>query len=251
VKNQSRLLKKWHLLSPYLDRRQRNLWAAAEAEAFGRGGGTLLSNITGISYNTILSGRHKLKRTDGAPAGALARVRRPGPARGVGVKDPGVEPALERILLSDEVAGDPMGRQRWVRSSVRNLSKQLTEQGHPIGHSTVALLLRKLGYSLQVNKKKQAGLEHPERDEQFKYIANIKASFLRNALRVISIDTKKKELIGNYRRDGKTWRREPIEVEDYFPSAQNVSQSRLASTIWRKILDTLRSEYPEIPLNLQ
>jgi hypothetical protein len=133
------------------------------------------------------------------------------------VKDPGIEPALERIL-SDEVAGDPMSRQRWVRSSVRNLSKQLKEQGHPIGHCAVARLLRKLGYSLQVNKKKQAGFEHPDRDEQFKYIAEMKASFLRNALPVISIDTKKKELIGNYKRDGKSWCREPMEVEDYFPS---------------------------------
>ncbi len=130
-------------------------------------------------------------------------------------KDPDIAPALER-MLSDEVAGDPMGRQKWVRSSIRNLSKKLKEQGHQAGHGTVARLLRKMGYSLQVNKKKQAGAQHPERDEQFRYIAALKAQFLREGLPVISIDTKKKELIGNYRREGKSWRRRPIETDSYF-----------------------------------
>jgi hypothetical protein len=131
------------------------------------------------------------------------------------VKYPDIEAALERIL-SGEVAGDPMGRQKWVRSSIRNISKDLKEQGYQIGHGAVARLLRKLGYSLQVNKKKQAGAQHPDRDEQFRYIAVLKAQFLAEALPVISIDTKKKELIGNYRREGKIWRREPIEVDSYF-----------------------------------
>jgi Rhodopirellula transposase DDE domain len=130
-------------------------------------------------------------------------------------KDPNIAPALDR-LLSDEVAGDPMGRQKWIRSSIRNLSKKLKEQGHQVGHGTVARLLRRMGYSLQVNKKKQAGAQHPERDEQFRYIAALKAQFLREGLPVISIDTKKKELIGNYRREGKTWRRKPIETESFF-----------------------------------
>jgi hypothetical protein len=133
----------------------------------------------------------------------------------VEVKDPNVIPALER-MLSDEVAGDPMGRQKWVRSSIRNLSKKLKEQGHQVGHGAVARLLRKMGYSLQVNKKKQAGAQHPDRDEQFRYIAALKAQFLREGLPVISIDTKKKELIGNYRREGTTWRRRPIETDSYF-----------------------------------
>jgi hypothetical protein len=133
------------------------------------------------------------------------------------VKDPNIEPALERIL-SDEVAGDPMGNQKWVRSSLRHLSKHLKEQGHQAGTGTVARLLRKMGYSLQVNKKKQAGSQHPDRDEQFRYIAAIKAQFLGEGLPVISIDTKKKELIGNYRREGKSWRRKPIEVDSYFAS---------------------------------
>jgi hypothetical protein len=119
-------------------------------------------------------------------------------------------------MLSDEEAGDPMSQQRWIRSSIRNLSKRLKEQGHQIGHGAVARLLRKLGYSLQVNKKKQAGSQHPDRDKQFRYISALKTEFLGSGLPVISIDTKKKELIGSYRREGKTWRRTPIEAESYF-----------------------------------
>jgi hypothetical protein len=132
-------------------------------------------------------------------------------------KDPEIESALQN-MLSEEIAGDPMGTQRWVRSSLRNLSKRLEEKGHQACTHTVARLLRKMGYSLQVAKKKQAGAQHPDRDQQFKYIATLKAQFLGDRLPVISIDTKKKELIGNYRRDGKGWRREPLEVDSYFAS---------------------------------
>jgi hypothetical protein len=133
------------------------------------------------------------------------------------VKDPDIEPALER-MLSDEIAGDPMTDQKWVRSSLRRLSTQLRQQGHAACTHTVARLLRKMGYSLQVNKRKQAGAQHPDRDEQFRYIASQRAQFLREGLPVISVDTKKKELIGNYRREGKSWRREPIEVDSHFAS---------------------------------
>jgi hypothetical protein len=217
VTNQSKILKRWRLLRPYLNRRQRSLWAAAEAEAFGYGGGVLLSRITGISPSAVTAGMRKLRLTNTATAGSLVfvqksdRLGRPL----VEVKDPGIEPALER-MLSDEVAGDPMGRQKWVRSSIRNFSKALKEQGHQVGHGAVARLLRKMGYSLQVNKKKQAGAQHPDRDKQFRYIAAAKAQFLSKGLPVVSIDTKKKELIGNYRREGRTWRRKPIEVDSYF-----------------------------------
>jgi hypothetical protein len=111
-----------------------------------------------------------------------------------------------------------MSSQRWIRSSLRNLSGRLDEQGHKACTHTVARILRKMGYSLQANKKRHAGAEHPDRDEQFRYIAALKAEYLREALPVISIDTKKKELIGNYRRDGKTWRRDPIETDSHFAS---------------------------------
>ncbi|OKO77485.1 hypothetical protein AC628_15445 [Bradyrhizobium sp. NAS96.2] len=131
------------------------------------------------------------------------------------IKDPGIEAALQSMLC-EEAAGDPMGRQKWVRSSLRNLSKRLDEQGHKACTHTVARLLRKMGYSLQVAQKQRVGAAHPDRDQQFKYIAELKEKFLREGLPVISIDTKKKELIGNYRREGKNWRREPIQVDAHF-----------------------------------
>jgi Rhodopirellula transposase DDE domain len=217
--NRSEILRRWRLLSPYLNRRQRSLWAAAEAEAIGYGGCVLLSNVTGISKQTIWAGMRKLRLIKMASAGSLIRVQRSGRVgrKLAELKDPDIEPALER-MLSDEVAGDPMGCQKWVRSSLRHLSKHLKEQGHQAGISTVARLLRKMGYSLRVNKKKQAGAQHPDRDQQFRYIAVLKAQFLGEGLPVISIDTKKKELIGNYRREGKSWRRKPIEVDSYFAS---------------------------------
>jgi len=215
--NRSEVFRRWQLLRPYLNRCQRSLWAAAEAEAIGYGGCVLLSDVTGLSMCTISARKRKLRLTKRASEGSLVRHQRLG---GVGrklteLKDPDIEPTLER-MLSDEVAGDPMGRQKWVRSSLRNLSKKPKEHGHQAGHGTVARLLRKMGYSLQVNKKKQAGAQHPDRDEQFRYIAALRAQFLREGFPVISIDTKKKELIGNYRREGKIWRRTPIETDAYF-----------------------------------
>jgi Rhodopirellula transposase DDE domain len=221
VTSPSDIQNRWQLLSPYLDRRQRTLWAAAEAETYGYGGGILLCDITGLSPKTIASRRREFMQTKGTSPGALACVRRTGITGRprVEVKDPGIEPALERMLC-DEIAGDPMGRQKWVRSSIRNLSSALKRQGHQVGHGAVARLLRKMGYSLQVAKKKQAGVDHPDRDIQFKHIAEMKAHFLGEGLPVISIDTKKKELIGNYRREGKSWRRTPIEVDSYFAGSR-------------------------------
>jgi hypothetical protein len=195
------------------------MWMAAEAAVIGYGGSTLLARITGISSVFISKRIRELQLTKKALAGSLAQSPR---AQGAGrklseVKDPAMESALER-MLSDEIAGDPMTNQRWVRSSLRNLSKSLEEQGHQACTHTVARILREMGYSLQVNHKKQAGAQHPDRDEQFRHIATLKAQFLKEGLPVISIDTKKKELIGNYRREGKSWRKDPIEVDSYFAS---------------------------------
>jgi len=215
----SEVLRRWQLVSPYLHRKQQTVWAAAEAEVIGPSGCLMLANVTGISIPTLTKWTYRLKLTGTAHAGSLV------PPKGcVGsgrklteVNNPEIEPALQQMLL-EEIAGDPMGPQTWVRSSLRNLSKRLGDQGHQACTHTVARLLRKMGYSLQVAKKKQAGAQHPDRDEQFKYIAALKAQFLGENLPVISIDTKKKELIGNYRREGKTWRRQPLEVESYFAS---------------------------------
>jgi Rhodopirellula transposase DDE domain len=215
----SEVLRKWQLLSPYLHRKQRTVWAAAEAEVIGARGCLMLASVTGISIPTLTKWIGRIKLTETARAGSLI------PPKGcVGsgrklteVNNPKIELALQK-MLSEEIAGDPMGASKWVRSSLRNLSKRLGDQGHQACTHVVARLLRKMGYSLQVAKKKQAGVHHPDRDEQFKYIAALKAQFLGENLPVISIDTKKKELIGNYRREGKTWRKEPLEVDSCFAS---------------------------------
>src|SRR5262249_25886523 len=146
------------------------------------------------------------------------RTRRPGAGRKMAeVKDPGIVAALER-LLADEIAGDPMSEQRWVRSSLRRLSTCLKEQGHKADAGTVRRLLKDMGFSLKANKRKQGRPGCPERDAQFKYIAAIKQRFSAAGLPIISVDTKKKELIGEFRNNGKTWRREAEEVHEHdFP----------------------------------
>jgi hypothetical protein len=121
-------------------------------------------------------------------------------------------------MLSDEIVGDPMTNRRWVRRSLRHLSTKLKEQGHQACTHTVARLLRKMGYSLHFNKKRHFAAPSPDRDAQFRYIATLKAQFLEHGLPIISIDTKKKELIGNYKQDGRNWSKEPIEVDSYFAS---------------------------------
>lgn len=213
------ILKRWRLMKPYLDARQRRLWAATEATVLGYGGFTALAEITGLSSTIVSSWSRKLTFGRGARPGSLAHVQRtPGAGRkAVEVKDPTIISALE-AMLKDEIAGDPISNQRWVRSSLRNLSRKLEEQGYQACTHTVARMLRKMGFSLQVNKKKQAGLQHPDRDMQFRYIAEMKNQFLTEGLPVISIDTKKKELIGNYRREGSSWRKKAIEVDSYFAS---------------------------------
>ena len=148
------------------------------------------------------------------------RIRRPGAGRKLSeAKDPTIVAALEQ-MLTDEVAGDPMTDQKWIRSSLSRLSKRLKEEGHQASTSTVARLLKKMGFSLKANKRKQGRLGCPERDEQFKYIASQKERFIMTGLPVISIDTKKTELIGEFMNKGRTWRRQAEEVNEHdFPRA--------------------------------
>jgi hypothetical protein len=148
------------------------------------------------------------------------RIRRPGGGRKLTeVKDPAIVLTLERLLEDqNEVGGDPMTEQKWVRSSLRRLSKQLAAEGHPASGATVGRLLKKMGFSLKANHRKQGRLGCPERDDQFKYIAVQKQRFIAASLPVISIDTKKKELIGPFRNPGKTWCRQAEEVNEHdFP----------------------------------
>jgi transposase len=144
--------------------------------------------------------------------------RRPGRPR-IEEREPGITAALER-LLADEIAGDPMGRALWVRSSLRRLRDALGKQGYRVDHCTVRKLLKKLGFTLKRNRKRRGGSQHPHRDEQFRYIAAQRAAFATASLPIISVDTKQKELIGNFRKRGRTWRRKPVEVNEHdFTSA--------------------------------
>ena len=148
------------------------------------------------------------------------RIRRPGGGRKlVEEKDPAIVTALER-MLTDEVAGDPMSEQKWIRSSTRRLSDGLAAEGHQASSRTVSRLLKQMGFSLKANQRKHGKHGCPERDEQFKYIASQKQRFIKAGLPVISIDTKKKELIGAFISKGRTWRREAEEVNEHdFPGA--------------------------------
>ena len=146
--------------------------------------------------------------------GSIARRHyTPGPKRLVD-RDPTLTPDLEQ-LLTDETAGDPMSDAKWVRNSTKNLSDQLKAMGHEVSGSTVGRLLKKMGFSLKCNKKRRAGSQSPERDEQFRHIASQKAAFSQAGLPIISIDTKKKELIGPFRNRGRVWCRKPPEVNEH------------------------------------
>jgi hypothetical protein len=148
------------------------------------------------------------------------RIRRPGGGRKlIEEQDPDIIPALER-LLADEISGDPMTEQKWIRTSLRTLSKGLADGGHRVSSATVARLLKDLGFSLKANKRKQGRLGCPERDQQFKYIASQKQRFIDAGWPIVSIDTKKKELVGEFRNNGRTWRRQAEEVNEHdFPGA--------------------------------
>jgi transposase len=211
--NDSDILKRWQLLSPYLDRRQQICWAAAETLVIGPGGCQLLAVVTGIAASTISARRRKMRLTKSAQAGSLIRKRTDSTGRKLTeVRYPEIEPALQQ-MLSEETAGDPMSRQRWVRSSTRNLGRRLAEQGHQVGYRTVARLLRKMGYSLQAAKRRQAGAEPPDRDKQFKHIAALKVQFLGPGTSRHKHRHKKER--ANWRLSARG-RRQPIEVEDSF-----------------------------------
>src|SRR5262249_14145870 len=127
-------------------------------------------------------------------------------------------PALQTLIENDE-AGDPMGEAKWVRVTPGRLSEQLAERGHQASRTTVRKLLKKLGYSMKRNRKRQGHSKDPDRDRQFRYIAAQREKFKAAGLAIISVDTKKKELVGNFRNDGKAWCKEADEVDEHdFPS---------------------------------
>ena len=205
---------RFRALAGELDERRRRLWAAAEARSAGRGGIAAVARATGISEATIRKGLRELEAGERLEAG---RVRRPGGGRKRLVdKDPTLLRDLERLVDGDS-RGDPERPLRWTAKSVRKLAAALREQGHRVSFRTVARLLRALGYSLQANAKTREGRQHPDRDRQFAHINQTVTTALEAGEPVISVDTKKKELVGDFKNGGREWRPtgEPVEVRTH------------------------------------
>ena len=210
--------KRFEFLAPALDERLRRLVASAEAEALGRGGIALVSETTGVSRRAIRVGRQELLELKGSGAlaspGLGARVRKPGGGRKRTIdKDPSLKDDLN-ALVDPITRGDPESPLRWTCKSVRRLAAELRSRGHKVSHSLVAELLDAMGYSLQANRKTREGSDHPDRDAQFEYINAQVQSALAKGEPAISVDTKKKALVGDFKNAGREWqpRGQPEEV---------------------------------------
>lgn len=196
--------KKLRRLWPHLNERGRRMLAAAEAVDIGHGGVSLVSHACGLSRVTITKGISEL----GERPLAADRVRRSGGGRKkLAVRDPKLTGVLES-LVEPLARGDPESPLRWTCKSTRTLARELTGRKHPISHEKVAQLLRELDYSLQGNRKTEEGDDHPDRDAQFRHINKEVRLALAERRPVISVDTKKKELVGNFENKGRQWRRE-------------------------------------------
>ena len=188
---------------PHLDEHARRLVAASKAVELGYGGISRVSRACGLSRVTVIKGVEELQ----ASPLASGRIRQEGGGRhALTSNDPGLTPALDR-MVEPTARGDPESPLRWTLKSARTLAAALTARHHPVSHTKVAQLLRDSGYSLQGNRKTEEGDDHPDRDAQFRYINRAVKNALRAADPVISVDTKKKELIGNYQNKGRKWRK--------------------------------------------
>lgn len=218
---------KFEVLRPYLDERRRRLWAAAEAMVLGRGGMTAVATATGLERNTIRAGVRELQasptanpETDAAAAAdRVQRVRAVGGGRKpLTTEDPTLMQDLE-ALVEPTTRGDPMSPLRWTCKSTRQLAAELVRQGHQVSHQSVAALLHALDYSLQGTRKTREGADHPDRDAQFAYINDQTRVFQQRGQPVISVDCKKKELVGDFHNSGREWQPtghpEEVRVHDF------------------------------------
>jgi hypothetical protein len=211
------LRRKFVSVWPLLDERGRRLMAASEALSLGYGGVSKIRRASGLSRKAIARGIREIADGNAMPG----RIRRPGAGRKSIIEhDPKLLASLER-MIEPETRGDPESPLRWICKSTRNLAAQLTRHKHPVSHEKVAQLLRDQNYSLQSNRKTEEGADHPDRDAQFRHInAQVKRA-LAAGMAVISVDTKKKELLGNYDNGGKQWlpAKNPVKVNGHdFPS---------------------------------
>lgn len=209
-------------VKPQLDERTRRLWAAAEAKALGHGGTRTVAKATGMSATTIRLGRRELATYQpSTPPEVKQRIRHPGGGRKrLTAKEERVLQALD-ALVEPTSRGDPVSPLRWTCKSTRKLEAELHSQGFHISHTKVGQLLKHLGYSLQSTRKRYEGTSHPDRDAQFEYINARVKEFQKRNQPIVSVDTKKKELVGNFANRGREYQPQglPEEVEAYdFPS---------------------------------
>ncbi|MBI5036595.1 ISAzo13 family transposase [Candidatus Micrarchaeota archaeon] len=194
---------KFQELKPVLDERSRRLWAATEAKEIGWGGTLLVSKATGMSRDTIAKG---IKELNTPTKNVGSRLRKEGGGRKKNTeKDPALQPDLER-LIEPSTRGDPESPLKYVSKSLRNLEKELTAGGHKTSHQLVANLLHEMKFSLQANSKTREGASHPDRNAQFEFINQDVKKQLREHEPVISVDTKNKVLVGNFKNPGHEWR---------------------------------------------
>lgn len=203
-----------------LNEAQRRWFVGREALRRGRGGIQRMVDVSGLSKPTILKGIRELRSQQELLA-AEGRVRRPGGGRKpIEAHDPEVSQLLEQVM-DETTVGDPMSPLKWNSRSTYQIQQYLANQGHPISEDTIQRRLRQLGYSLQANRKDKEGESHADRDRQFRYINQTAKRFLRRGEPVISVDTKKKERVGNFKNNGQKWRKKGqaprVNVHD-FPS---------------------------------
>ena len=215
----ARIRGKFRSLRPEMDERMRRQWAAAEARDVGWGGVTAVARATGLSRVTVTAGMRELELPARQRAAEATRVRRPGAGRRpLTESDSELLAALE-ALIEPTTRGDPESPLRWTCKSTRRLADELTQQKHPVSPGTVATLLHTAGYSLQANRKTREGASHPDRNAQFEYINALVERFQNRGQPAISVDTKKKELVGDFKNGGREWRPqgkpEEVRVHDF------------------------------------
>ncbi len=208
--NNSKLTEKLRSILPYLNERQQRLLLAAEARSLGYGGVSQISRLTGISRPTIYRGLRELDQE----SEGLRRIRQSGGGRKrIEETDSTILEDLDQMIEPD-TRGDPMSPLRWTCKSTRQLATALQAQGHRVSHQLVSELLRSTGYSLQANAKTLEGKQHPDRDAQFQYLRGQSKAFLEQGLPIVSMDAKKKELVGEFKNAGREWQpqKQPVEV---------------------------------------
>jgi hypothetical protein len=215
---------KYDTLAPMMNEKMRRRWAACEAMAMGRGGISAVARETGLSRNLILRGIREIEAEMPGLAESIGsqdqqRVRRPGAGRRRRTEeDPGLLKDLKK-LLEPVTRGDPMSHLLWTSKSTRKLAAELEAKGHEVSHSTIAHLLADLGYSLQSTRKTREGRQHPDRDAQFQHINRRVRALQRRGQPVISVDTKKRELVGDFKNAGREWhpkgRPEEVRLHDF------------------------------------